>query len=186
MFNNRTTFALDIMSVIKKMIQMKAVYAVLVLLLVVACGGGPTTEDGVHYGNKITTDGAIDVTMLVEKINTGEGAKDLDLGDGQVVKAVSAKIEGKVEEICKKAGCWMTMNANGEQVRVVTNHEFFVDEAVIGKTVVVEGDAYFKMLSVAELQHFAEDDGQSPEEIAKITEPKPEYHFVANGLIIKE
>jgi hypothetical protein len=43
-----------------------------------------------------------------------------------------------------------------------------------------------KTTSVAELQHYAEDAGKSKEEIAKITEPKLELTFVADGVIVKK
>ena len=40
-------------------------------------------------------------------------------------------------------------------------------------------------VSVADLKHYAEDAGKSEDEIAKITEPKIEYAFEANGVLIK-
>jgi hypothetical protein len=39
---------------------------------------------------------------------------------------------------------------------------------------------------VDDLKHFAEDEGKTPEEIAKITEPKEELKFLASGVKILE
>ena len=41
-------------------------------------------------------------------------------------------------------------------------------------------------MSVADLKHYAEDAGKSPEEIAKITEPSIEFAFEANGVLLKK
>ena len=54
-----------------------------------------------------------------------------------------------------------------------------------GKEVIVEGFAYYKEISVQELRHYAEDVGDSKEEIAKITKSKKEFFFEANGVLLK-
>ena len=54
-----------------------------------------------------------------------------------------------------------------------------------GKEVIVAGKAFVQMTSVEELQHYAEDAGKSKEEIAKITAPKKEFAFEANGVLLK-
>ena len=41
------------------------------------------------------------------------------------------------------------------------------------------------IIPVAELQHYAEDDGQTEEEIAAITEPEETYTFMADGVLMK-
>jgi len=40
--------------------------------------------------------------------------------------------------------------------------------------------------SVAELKHYAEDEGKSKKEIAEITAPKIEYKFLAHGVLISK
>jgi hypothetical protein len=51
---------------------------------------------------------------------------------------------------------------------------------------VFEGEAKVKTTSVAELRHYAEDAKKSKTEIMKITEPKRELTFVADGVIVKK
>ncbi|MNY81520.1 hypothetical protein D3C86_2231200 [compost metagenome] len=68
---------------------------------------------------------------------------------------------------------------------VFKDYAFFVPKDIAGKTVVFEGEAKKTTSSVEHLRHYAQDAGQSKEEIAKITEPKDELTFVAEGVIVK-
>lgn len=149
----------------------------------------PATEeegDGIHYGAEITPEGGVALSDVLAKVKNEEGAADLDLGEGNTVKAVATKVEGEVSEVCKKAGCWLKLaTEDGQEIFITTNHEFFVPVDIVGKTVVVDGQAYKSVTTVDELRHYAEDEGQSAEEIAKITEPITEYKLLAKGLVIK-
>jgi len=150
---------------------------------------GEATEegDGVHFGVEIDAEGAIGLADILAKVESGEGAEDLELGEDNTVKAVAGKVEGEVSDVCKKAGCWLKIASDdGSEMFILTNHEFVVPLDIVGKTVAVEGNAYQSVTSVDELRHYAEDEGQSAEEIAKITEPITEYKFLAKGLVIKQ
>jgi hypothetical protein len=142
--------------------------------------------DGIHYGVEITTDGGVALSELLAKVKNEEDATELDLGEGNMVKAVTTKVEGEVSEVCKKAGCWLKLaTEDGQEIFITTNHDFFVPVDIVGKTVVVDGQAYKSVTTVDELRHYAEDEGKSAEEIAKITEPVTEYKLLAKGLVIK-
>lgn len=142
--------------------------------------------DGIHYGAEITTDGSVALADVLAKVKNEENAAELDLGEGNMVKAVATKVEGEVSEVCKKAGCWLKLaTEDGQEIFITTNHEFFVPVDIVGKTVVVDGQAYKSVTTVEELRHYAEDEGKSPEEMAKITEPITEYKLLAKGLVIK-
>lgn len=142
--------------------------------------------DGIHYGAEITPDGGVALADVLAKVKNEEDAAELDLGEGNMVKAVATKVEGEVSEVCKKAGCWLKLaTEDGQEIFITTNHEFFVPVDIVGKTVVVDGQAYKSVTTVEELRHYAEDEGQSPEEMAKITEPITEYKLLAKGLVIK-
>jgi len=96
------------------------------------------------------------------------------------------KIEGKVVDVCKKKGCWMTLEmANGEPMRVTfKDYAFFMPMDIVGKQVVLDGIAKKQTISVETLRHYAEDAKKSPEEVAKITDPKKELAFEAKGVVI--
>jgi len=101
---------------------------------------------------------------------------------------VAIKIKAKVLEVCSKKGCWLTFKVNDSQEAFVKmkDYGFFVPMDLIGKTVVLDGNAFTKTTSVAELKHYAEDAKKSQKEIDAITEPKSEIRFMANGIVVVE
>ncbi|RZL41189.1 MAG: DUF4920 domain-containing protein [Pedobacter sp.] len=56
-------------------------------------------------------------------------------------KTVDMKIEGKVVDVCKKKGCWMTLQMpNGDPMRVTfKDYAFFMPMDIVGKNVVLDG-----------------------------------------------
>jgi hypothetical protein len=101
-------------------------------------------------------------------------------------KTVDMKIEGKVVDVCKKKGCWMTLEMpNGDPMRVTfKDYAFFMPMDIVGKKVVLDGLAKKQTISVETLRHYAEDAKKSPEEVAKITDPRKELAFEAKGVVI--
>lgn len=134
---------------------------------------GATEEKATgSFGAKIDEHGAMAATDLLKTLET----KD----------SVVGKITAPITEVCSKKGCWMTVDANGTEMRVTfKDYGFFVPKNSSGHTAIMEGVARKEELSVATLKHYAEDAGQSKEEIAKITKPEMEYSFEATGVIIK-
>jgi hypothetical protein len=125
------------------------------------------------YGDEITEEGALAVNAVVDTLSS--------------VDSVQIKLTGTIDAVCKVKGCWMTMNiSDGKTMRVkFKGYKFFVPKDAGGKTAIVDGWAYKEIVSVEDLKHLAEDNGDSKEEIAKITEPAMEYSFMAHGVIIK-
>jgi len=130
-------------------------------------------QDG-HFGKKINDKKAVAAAELPTKMVNQE--------------KLETKVTGTVESVCQAKGCWMkVVTADGQTMRVTfKDYGFFVPKDIAGKTVVFEGEAKMKTTPVAELRHYAEDAGKSKEEIAKITEPKHELTFVAEGVIVKK
>jgi len=144
--------------------------------------------DGVHFGSlKITPDGATSLDDVVAKLVAKEGLADVEVGDDPVtVQGIVAKVEGTVTEVCQVAGCWFRIEStDGTSVFFKMKEHKAVPKDLVGKVVVAEGKAYEDVTSVEMLQHFAEDAGKSKEEIAAITEPKKEYKFFAEGVVLK-
>lgn len=128
---------------------------------------------GVKYGKAINDKKAISVQQLE---NTLKSKKDF-----------KGKIEGEVIGVCKKKGCFLTLKREGEGDPIMVrfkDYGYFVPADIVGKTVVLEGNAKIKELSVKQLQHNAEDAGRSAEEIAKITQPKTDINIVADGVLV--
>ncbi len=127
-----------------------------------------------YFGDSITTSDAVDAKELAALI------KDKD--------SVTIKLTGTVESVCQKKGCWMNMAIGENQSMKVRfkDYAFFVPKDATGKTVFIEGVAFKDTTSIAELKHYAEDAGQSKEEIEKITQPEININFEAKGVIIKD
>jgi hypothetical protein len=134
-------------------------------------GGSANAQE--YFGEKITEKGAVESGKLSAIM------KDK--------KEMETKVKGKVIEVCKKKGCWMTLDIGNNQTMRVTfkDYAFFVPKDCNGKEMVIEGVAKKEVTDVAALKHYAEDAGKSKDEIAKITKPKEEYTFEAKGVILK-
>lgn len=96
--------------------------------------------------------------------------------------------EGKIVEVCSKAGCWVNIDkGHGETFMVRFKDHFTIPtNTPSGTRAFLHGTAVMDTTSVADLQHFAEDAGKSKEEIAKITEPEFNLNFTADGILFKE
>jgi len=96
-------------------------------------------------------------------------------------------VEGKIEEVCAKAGCWIHVDkGNGETFMVRFKDHFTIPtDTKSGTVAVLHGRAFVDTVSVELLRHFAEDAEKSKEEIEKITEPKVNFGFEADGIRLR-
>ncbi len=95
------------------------------------------------------------------------------------------QVKGEIVQVCQSKGCWLTLVSENEaQVRVTfKDYDFFVPKDAAGRTVVMEGITWYDEVSVDHLRHYAEDAGDSQEDIDAITEPKYSYYFEATGVL---
>ncbi|RXK85650.1 DUF4920 domain-containing protein [Filimonas effusa] len=152
----------------------------IITLVVLAClfgvakaqpPAGPA-KPGSTYGATITADGAIPIATLPAQ-----------LGDTSKHKT---KVTAKVLDVCPKKGCWVKLQVNDTTTAFVKmkDYGFFVPLDMIGKTIVLDGEAYIKETSVKELRHYAEDAKKSKAEIEAIQAPKKEIRFTASGILV--
>ena len=155
-------------------------YFIVVLALAVsisACKNNQTATNGdtQKFGASFNPKGAMTYEALLTKMEKAD--------------SVSTKVTGKVSAVCKVKGCWMTMVSEtpGQPDMRVTfkNYAFFMPKDIVGKTVILDGFALVETTSVADQRHYAEDAGQTKEQIEKITTPKRELTFEAAGVVIK-
>lgn len=145
-----------------------------------------TEEDAVmvdgyaYYGIKeMTPAGAISVAEMKSQIDS--------------TGAFEGKINTTLAGVCKKAGCWVTIeNPGGEPIRVVFGeHDFFVPvNTEEGKEVIIEGVAKVDTTSIELQKHFLDDAKEAGKEVSQadydaITEDKVEISFNATGILIK-
>jgi hypothetical protein len=159
---------------------MKRFFFPVLLIAAAACNGpATTTEQGAenaslaYFGDTITEDNAMDAVLLDSVM------KDKD--------RMTVKVAGTISEVCQRKGCWMNVDLGKGQTMTVRfkDYGFFVPKDAAGKTVLIDGEAFHDTVSVADLQHYAEDAGKTQEEIATITEPEVSLSFEARGVIIK-
>nr|WP_321222372.1 DUF4920 domain-containing protein [uncultured Psychroserpens sp.] len=127
------------------------------------------------FGKKITSADALPANRMAVHYAS------MTVGD-----SIDAKMIAKVDEVCQAKGCWMKLDLpDGEQVMVkFKDYGFFMPKDISGKEVIINGKAFVNEVPVDEQRHYAEDGGATPEEIAKITQPKKTYSFLADGVLL--
>lgn len=96
------------------------------------------------------------------------------------------KVEAKVKKVCKRAGCWFTLEAANVDapVRVkMKDYGFFVPLNSDGAEVVIEGTITRKIIPEAEAQHYADDEAahtKTPPK--KVKGPMDTYMFLASAV----
>jgi hypothetical protein len=137
-------------------------------------GNSKQTGEKSFYGETFVISESISVDQMKAKLDESQPIEDLI-------------VSGVIKDVCQVKGCWLTLaSTDGDAVRVTfKDYGFFVPKDVSGKEVVVKGIGKIETTSVEDQRHYAEDEGQSEEEIAKIIEPLAEYTFVAEGVKIK-
>ena len=136
-----------------------------------------TIENYTSYGDQITGDKALSSKDMLAKFS------NMKIGD-----TINVKFASTIKEVCSKKGCWMKLPL-GETTETMVrfkDYGFFMPLDAKDNEVIVEGKAFVQETSVEELQHYAEDAGKTKEEIAKITAPKREFSFEANGVLMKK
>lgn len=95
-------------------------------------------------------------------------------------------VEGKVEKVCVKKGCWMMVKNGNESMRVLfKDYGFFVPASLLNKSVKLQGKVVHKDVSQGTARHFAKDEGKSSKEIEKIKGSRKVYQFIATGVQIQ-
>lgn len=130
------------------------------------------------YGDEVSTGETVNPEKLKEVY------QNISVGD-----TVNLKIAARVKEVCKKKGCWMRIELEGEDEEAMIrfkDYGFFMPVNIEGKEIIAEGKAFLEEQSVDKQRHYAEDGGASAEEILSITEPKITYSFMAHGVLVPE
>lgn len=138
-----------------------------------------TEEMAVNYqtfGAEISDENVLTKQEMIEKYT------NMKPGD-----TLNVKFAATVKDVCQKKGCWMNLNMGEKEAMVrFKDYGFFMPKDIAGQEIIVNGKAYVEEMSVEDQRHYAEDGGQSAEEIATITEPKRTLAFEADGVLIPE
>lgn len=90
--------------------------------------------------------------------------------------------------VCQSAGCWVKVQpSNGDMIRVRFKDHFLIPPVTeINSFAYFHGRAYFDTISVELQKHFLEDAKAPQADIDRITAPKIELNFEADGVWVKK
>ena len=166
---------------------MKLTWTALIISLALSWHGCSTGEISDSYAEEDLAEG---ITFYGEVIETNGGLNGPALRKALMISGgrTEVRFEGEIVATCPKKGCWMDVVSEKDTVFVrFQDYGFFVPtEGVEGKRTIVEGEAFFDTLSVADQQHYAQDAGWTEEEIAEIREPELRLAFMATGVMIED
>jgi Domain of unknown function (DUF4920) len=97
------------------------------------------------------------------------------------------QVTGQVQDVCRVKGCWMDVRLTDNTVMKVRfkDYAFFVPANLKGKTVVLNGQAYNQVISVADQRHYAQDAGKPAAEIQAIKAPRKSINYTASGVMVR-
>lgn len=150
----------------------RGLFPLVLSVILCTCGRAQeTTKAG--FGDDFQTDAIVPAQELLANYD-----------QRALTDTVTTTLSGTVNEVCQKKGCWMTVAVDdGTEMMVkFKDYGFFVPMDIGGREIVMHGQAYYQVTPVDELRHYAEDAGKSAEEVAKITEPRRELRFLAEGV----
>jgi hypothetical protein len=142
--------------------------------------GEPEATDGVkdgewtRFGGEFTQEEVVAAASLL-----GDPAKYVDQ---------TVRVEGRVADVCQKAGCWMVLADGDKLMRVrMKDHGFAVARDGAGATCQIEGQVIAKTIDAKEVAHF---EGESakveamPEKTQEVGETT--YEIVASAVQFKD
>ena len=117
-------------------------------------------------------------------------AQAVDHVDAYAGKEVCVK--ATIGDVCAGRGCWLTLTDGQREVRVrFTASErctdgFLVPRNAAGHTAYARGVLKRDTIPEDLARHYAEDQGKSKEEIARIAGPQPVVTMLASGVLISD
>jgi hypothetical protein len=127
-----------------------------------------TAEGKLHFGS---TFAITDAKPLGEVVSSATDGQEL-----------TVRVNGKIEKVCKKKGCWMVVKDGDVEARVVMkDYAFTVPLDSAGRTTSVEGVLKVRVFTEAQAKHLAEDGGEDP---SKVVGEKKEMTLTATAVEI--
>ena len=95
-------------------------------------------------------------------------------------------VEGRVADVCQKAGCWMVVEDEGRTIRVLMkDHGFAVDKDGTDGTCRVQGTVVATELDPETVAHFA-CETEKPEVMPESSGEKVQYQLQATGVALQK
>ncbi|MEO8211462.1 MAG: DUF4920 domain-containing protein [bacterium] len=132
---------------------------------------GIKMSDGILYGKDF------DPSMTVIEFSDLMNAV-LD-NDGKTIL-----VKGSVSDVCQAMGCWMIMSEGKNNVRVKTDHNFFLPKDIAGSNAVVIGTFKSTKISEEDAKHYNEESKNPTMKTEDISGTQDAYEIEAIGIKI--
>lgn len=172
----------------------KLLYLIPSVLLMVSCNEAPKNDES----KEASSEEVVVVEEDVEPVYPYQAGEEFDqsiaISKDELADVVKNFEGGRKEvafttdilENCEKKGCWMTVDAGEEAVRVsFKDYDFFVPLDSKGHTTTLNGELYYDTLTVEQLRHYAMDANASQDSLDKITEPIITLSYEATGVYVQ-
>ena len=96
-------------------------------------------------------------------------------------------VEGRVADVCQKAGCWLVMAENDKSIRIRTKaHKFLVAKDGTGKVAKVEGTVRSHKVDPKRVAHYESESVNKEIIPEKQAGTEVVFEFVATGVAFKD
>lgn len=107
------------------------------------------------------------------------------LADPAAFAGKTVRVEGRVADVCQKAGCWMVLTEDEKMIRVtMKDHKFAVAKDGAGRTASVEGLLVEKKRDAKDVEHFASEAGD-PSLVPEKQAGERSFELVATGVAFR-
>ena len=93
-------------------------------------------------------------------------------------------LQGTVADVCQKAGCWMVLTDGKNDIRIFTNHEFFLPKDSYDRNVILTGKFNIADVSEEDAKHYAEESNRARVKSSDIKGPQRWLTIDAAGIKI--
>ncbi len=140
------------------------------LALSTAMAETPVAQEWVQYGQPAT-------------IETAPLQAATFLADPSAHVDQKILVEGRVADVCQKAGCWMVLAEGDKSIRVLTrDHGFAVAKDSTGQTARIEGMVRAKEIKPEEVAHYEGESGNKAVIPEKKVQGTQTFELIASGV----
>ncbi len=105
---------------------------------------GIKQKDGILYGKNVIKKKKV---IAISKV----------AANPEKYKGKQVTLKGTVADVCQKAGCWMVLTDGKNEIRILTNHEFFLPKDCFDKNVILTGKFDIVEVSEEDARHYADE-----------------------------
>ena len=174
------------------------------LSLFIACSDKPKTEPTTESPQNVEAKATEAKATKSETPQKVESQKLQDFGAPFEIKEVIAakevltepksfvgkkvRVEGTVQDVCQKMGCWMVISEGSSSMRITTkDHKFFVAKDGAGSKCHIEGEVIARTKDPERTAHFESESSDGAPIPEKEAEGDTVYEIVASSIrFIKE